>query len=288
MRKPVGLALIAVLVLALGAGAVLYQRYRETDASLKQTQASEEMVKSNYAEAFNAIAEIQDSLNAITGGASRLTSGSLSAEQRPTEPNRRQALESIALLNASIARTKDRIGKLEGNLHKSGVKIAGMQKLIDNLKQNVVEKQTQVADLTTQVESLKTTVTGLETTVQENQQTIAANNQTIEEKTHELGTINYVIGTKKELENSGLIVAKGGVLGVGKTIQLSGNYNDSVFTPVDTDQETTIKIPAAKIQVLSPQATSSYELTVVGNETELHILDPKEFRKVKHLVIMTA
>ena len=33
---------------------------------------------------------------------------------------------------------------------------------------------------------------------------------------------------------------------------------------------------------------SSYELKVEGKQVELHILDPKEFRKVKHLVIMTA
>ena len=43
-----------------------------------------------------------------------------------------------------------------------------------------------------------------------------------------------------------------------------------------------------KVQVLSPQPTSSYEVKLEGNQVELHILDPKEFRKVKHLVIMTA
>lgn len=290
MRRSVQVALVAVIVLLLGATTVLYMRYRDTSANLAATRSNEELVRSNYAEAFTALAEIQDSLNAITvgGGRARLTSGNLQSEQRPTEPTRVQALESIGLLNASIQRTKERINRLEGELGRSGTKIAGLQRMITNMKQSVVEKEEQIAQLTTQVESLQTTVTGLETTVQANEQTIAERNLVIEEKTHELGTINYVIGTKKELANSGLIVTKGGVLGVGKTVQLSGRYNDSVFTALDTDQETTVRIPAAKVKVLSPQPTSSYELTVAGNHTELRILDPKEFRKVKHLVIMTT
>ena len=67
-----------------------------------------------------------------------------------------------------------------------------------------------------------------------------------------------------------------------------GKYNDDLFTLLDTDQETVVRTPAAKrVEVLSAQPTSSYELTTVGSQVELHILDPKEFRKVKHLVIMT-
>ena len=44
---------------------------------------------------------------------------------------------------------------------------------------------------------------------------------------------------------------------------------------------------ATKVEVLSPQPVGSYELRTVDGKVELHILDPVEFRKVKHLVIMT-
>lgn len=85
-----------------------------------------------------------------------------------------------------------------------------------------------------------------------------------------------------------MAIAKGGVLGIGKTVQPSGRFNETLFTAMDTDQETVIRAPSAKVKILSPQPVSSYELRVEGNQTEIHILDPKEFRKVKHLVIMTA
>ncbi len=290
MRRSVLYALVAVIVLLLGATAALFMKYQKASADFTDMKAAEETARANYAGAFNAIAEIQDSLNAITvgDGMVRLHAQGLQAEQKLTEPNRAEALESIALLNASIQRTKDKISQLEASLKKSGTKVAGLQKMITNLKQTVAEKQDQIAQLTVRVDSLQTQVAGLETTVQQDQETILAKDQTIEEKRRELGTIYYIIGTKKDLAISGVIVAKGGVLGLGKTLKLSGRFDESLFTALDTDQETIVRAPAAKVQVLSPQPTSSYELKVEGKQVELHILDPKEFRKVKHLVIMTA
>jgi predicted nucleic acid-binding Zn-ribbon protein len=286
MRKPVQIAFIAAIIV-LGAGiAVLGSRVAQTTAQLAETRAAEETARSQYADAFNAIAEIQDSLGAITvrDGSARMTNTSLQAEQKLTAPSRTEALESIALLSASIQRTKDKIGALEDNLKKSGVKVAGLQKMVTQLKRTVTEKQAQVATLTEQVNSLQTQVTGLETTVQQDQ-------VAIEDKRRELATIFVAVGTRKELASQGLIVARGGVLGLGKTVQLTGTYSPAVFTSLDTDQETVVRAPSAraeKVRVLSPQPTNSYELRTTGDVVELHILDPREFRKVKHLVIMTA
>ena len=286
MKKQLQVALVAMIVVLGGTTAAFFMKYRQTSATLAETKVAEETARSHYAEAFNAIAEIQDSLSAITvrDGGVRLVQQGLQTEQRLTEPSRREALESIALLNASIQRTKEKISELESNLKKSGVRIRGLTRMVANLKHSVTEKQEQIAQLTEQVTSLQTRVTGLETTVQQDQ--IA-----IEEKRRELGTIYYVVGTKQELVRSGLIVSKGGVLGLGKTVQLSGHYDQTLFTALDTDQETVVRAPASKVEkvrVLSPQATTSYELRTDGSQVELHILDPKEFRKVNHLVIMTA
>src|SRR5438093_842796 len=153
-------------------------------------------------------------------------------------------------------------------------KKASLQGMIVHLKQAVKAKQQQVALLSGQVETLQTKVTGLETTVADDQR--------------EMATISYVIGTKKELENSGVIVAKGGVLGLGKTVQLTGNLDQTLVSELNTDEETIVRANATKAKVLSPQPPSSYELTLVGGQMELRILDPKEFRKVKHLIILTA
>ena len=290
MRRPLISILVAALVLMACGGAVLFQKYHTVSADLTETRAAEKTARQNYAEAFNAIAEIQDSLNAISAGddAIRLRSQELRAELKLTEPSRQEALESISLLNASIQRAKERIAELETSLNKSGTKVRGLQKMVANLKKTVAEKEENIALLTNQVGALQTQVAGLETTVQQDQQTLAARDESIEQQRKELATIRYIVASKKDLEKEGVIVAKGGVLGLGKTVQLSGSFAANGFTEMDTDHETVVRAEAKKAQVLSPQPPSSYELKVVGNQVELRILDPNEFRKVRHLVIMTA
>ena len=289
MRRPVLFGLIAVIVVLVIAVVVLFTQYRKKTTDYTNMRLAEETARVGYSEAFNAISEIQDSLNAIAVGDTsvRMLSTGLKSEMKVTEAVRRQALDRISVLNASLERNREKIRKLEASMRKSGVKVASLEKMIVQLKQTMSEKEALVAHLTGQVDSLQTTVTGLTTQVQQNQETIRAREQTIEDKRRELATVLYVVGSKKELATLGFIQAKGGILGLGKTVEATGHYNESYFTSLDTDQETVIPTSAAKVQVVSTQAPASYELKAVAGKVELHILDAKEFRKVKHVVIMS-
>ena len=87
------------------------------------------------------------------------------------------------------------------------------------------------------------------------------------------------------------INAKGGVLGLGKAFRPANATTQTAFTPLDTDQETVIRTSATKpekAKLLSAQPAGSYEMVVVDGHVELHILDPKEFRKIRQVVILTA
>ena len=282
MRGIVTFILIAVVVLLIGATAVLFRRYEKSSADFTESQT-------RYNEAINAIAEIQDSLFAITAAdtAGMLSQG-LRTEQSLTEPQTRQALDAISVINKSIGRTKERIRDLEGRLQKSGVRAAGLQKMIASLKISVAEKEALLAQLTGRVDSLQIQVVSLEGAVAQNQETIHARDLALEERRSELATIYYTMGSKKELTEWGVIESKGGFLGLGKTVQLTGRYEQSPSTRLDTDQERMVRMSSPKARVLSPQPPSSYELKVEGEQMELHILDPKEFRKVRHLVILTG
>lgn len=289
MRRPLQITLIAAVVLLAGVAVVLFLQYWKTSANYADMRAAEESARSHYAEAFNAIVEIQDSLKAIALGdtAVRVLSMELQAEQKPTDLRRRQVLHRIADLDASVRRTKDRIARLERSLKQSGIKVAGLERMIADLKQSVAEKEGFIGQLTGRVDSLQTRVTGLETTVQQDRETILDRERTIEQKRSELATIYCLVGTRQELTRSGVVAAKGGLLGLGRTLQLTGRYDESLLTPLDTDRETVVRTSSAKVQVLSPQPPSSYELKLENGWVELHILDPSQFRKVKHLVILT-
>ncbi len=283
MRKNTVVALAIVSVLLVGTTVMSYSKYKKSEANYTQLKADDESTRLRYGAAIGEIATIQDSLNAIVLGEEAVqvpTRGQAEVDLPGTVHD--QVLSRIATLKGAIERTKERITDLDKRLKKSGVKIAGMEKMLAGLRKSVAEKEDRIAMLTTQVDTLQTQVSGLNVAVEQKDQEIT-------DRQHELATVFYAMGTKKELTRSGVVDSKGGVLGLGKTLKPSGQFNQALFTALDTDQELVIRIPSDKAQVLSAQPVSSYVLESVGKEmVELRIIDPKEFRKIKQVVILTT
>jgi predicted nucleic acid-binding Zn-ribbon protein len=289
MRRPVGFVLAAVAVLLLGATAVTYSKYQKSQSDFAQATANQEQMRQRYENAVGEIVAIQDSLNAIVLGEDQVSTARNDVEVNEPGTLHDNVQARLAELKGAIERTKDRIEELDHRLKRSGVKIAGMEKMIANLKQSVSEKEVRISELNGQVDTLQTRVTGLTTDVETKQAELQAKQDELMARQQELATIFYTMGTKKELSKSGVLESKGGVLGLGKSPKLTGHYDQSRFTALNTDQENTIRIPYEKAQVLSAQPAGSYSITPVSKESaELHILNAAEFRKVKHLVIVKA
>lgn len=298
MRKPVLFVSLAVAVLLLlGLAGVLYQKLQQKSTDYAALQADEQAARDRYGEAVNEIAAIQDSLNAIMlgdGGAQALAT-QLEAEKSLSRDRGDEAVARIAVIKAGVQRAKNRIKELEAELLKSGIQVAGLEKMIRNLRTTVAEKEAIIAQLTQRVGELQTRVSGLTEEVHLGQETIQAQvatieiqNAAIEDKRRELATVHYTIGSKKELTTDGVVVATGGFLGLGKTLKPSGQIDETRFLALDTDRETLIVIPAEKARVLSAQPPASYELQKVEGQVELHILDPRAFRTIKRVIIMTG
>ncbi len=298
MRKGTVAILTLIGIVLVGTSGVLYSKYRQSENNYQETKAEDQSNQMRYSQAIGEIATIQDSLNAIVLGEAAIqippSRGESEVETGGTLHD--QVLGRISTLKSAIERTKERIQELDARLKRNGIKMAGMEKMIAGLKKSVSEKEDRITQLTSQVDTLQTQVTGLTATVQtkdqeitQNQQVIAQNQQEITQKQQELATVFYTIGSKKQLVTSGIAVQQGGVLGMGKTIRPSGRFDESAYTPLNTDQETVIHITAKKAVVLTPQPVSSYVLEPVGtNAVDLRITDPKEFRKVKQVVILTT
>lgn len=289
MRKGVGVLLGVICVLLLGATALVYSKYKKSTAEYAQSQAEQADMQQRYDRAVNEIVSIQDSLSAIVLGPN--DSRTVPADQNLESPRTLHdtTLQRISMLKAAIERTKTRIEDLDARLKVSGVKIKGLERMIAGLRSSVSEKETRIASLSTQVDTLSTRVATLNTTVDTQSQEIVAKTDEITAKQHEIATVFYTMGSKKELKNAGVIEAKGGVLGLGKTIKPSGTFNESAFTAMDTDQETVIRIPSEKAQLISAQPAGSYVIQPVGEKaSELRILNAAEFRKIKHVVILTT
>ncbi len=290
MRKAVLIVLGALMVVSVATSVVLYQRYQSATAAASAVGVSERDAQQRYGDALSAIAEIQDSLSTlgVDSMARPVVPGSPATERGLSMERGRDALDRIAQLKAGIRRTRERLATLESTIHRNGVQVAGLAHLIDNLKRTLGEKEELVALLSGQVDSLHVQVTGLTTEVAQAQDTIHVQVTKLEDQRRELGTVYYMMGSKRSLARAGLVEAKGGVLGLGKTLVPTAHVDEHLFTALDTDAQAVIVIPSAKARVLTAQPASSYALQPAGNGMELRILDPRGFRTVRHLVIVTS
>lgn len=289
MRHPIVFVLIVVVVTLIGATVVLYQSNRTAAADYEEMKLMAETAEGRYSEAFTAIVEIQDSLEAITAaqGEVEMLQEQLETEQALGD-GRNEALERIEVIKAGISRTRLRIDELEAELDDKGIESRNLRRMVDNLKSDLATKDEINTGLLYRVDNLETQVSELATEVEQKQETIQERESALEAKRRELSTIYYIVRDKKTLVDSGIIEAKGGVLGMGKTLKPTASFSTAEFTALDTDRETVIPTRAEEIEVISAQPVDSYEVREHDGQVEIHITDPAAFRTVKHLIVMTS
>jgi hypothetical protein len=283
MRRPVAFLLVGIVVALFGIASLLLQLYRKSERAGRQAEAREASERVQYEHAAAALGEIRDSLRAAAGSRSLLEQDpeSPAPQGRTIEQRRRDAIESIARIDERIRRDQATIAKLEAAAVTGTAQAASRAHAIALLRQSVARGQQRVAGLAAELQGMTTRVAALETEVRKNAETIRARESTIEAKRRELATIFYVAGTKQELTAEGVVHAEGGLLGLGRSLRVAGHPTDSLFTPLDTDRDSVIHVPARKAVVLSAQDAGSYVWTRAEGGMTL------EIRKVKYLVIRT-
>jgi hypothetical protein len=102
-----------------------------------------------------------------------------------------------------------------------------------------------------------------------------------------LSTGYYICEDKKVLRKQGILVQKGGVLGLGKTTMLDPAVSENNFTKIDIHKNTSIPISGDKPQLVTEHPEGSYEFKKENNmKTYLHIQDPDRFWKTsKYMVV---
>jgi hypothetical protein len=269
-------AVLTLLTLGLAFSTALFHaKYRDAERHAAAVERREDLLHARYASALSAIATIQDSLNALAMGEEALAleeSGARSERQLASGSD--PVLDRIAELRGNVDRARSRIGDLDANLQRSGLRLRSLELGISRIQLASASKDERIVVLRRQVDSLQSTVTGL----------LADS----EELRRELGTVLVAVGTRKELTRAGIVVQEGGILGLGRTLKPSGNLDEAALVPIDTDMQKTLVLRAGHAEVVSAQPLSSYRIESMGEQVRIHILDPHEFRKVKHLVIVTT
>jgi len=190
-----------------------------------------------------------------------------------------------------------RVSETENRLNEAQSRIKGLTNLSDSLRATLDSTATNLGAI---VESQKATITSLTEQVTSLETENVALRDTVANVTTRENTVYYIIGTKDELKQKGVIVEEGGsrVLFVlwrtGSTLSPARELDPSLFTPINKRDVREIQLPDASseyriasrqdLEYLATPRTDQGKVTGTGS---LQISAPEQFwRNSKFLIIV--
>lgn len=204
------------------------------------------------------------------------------------DANRREDIQkNLEIIKQRLASNRGLLADLQKKLEASGNENKVLAKTIEELKGRIDSQETKIAELNQQLQSANEQIVTLNEKIEEGEQINAALTQKVEETQAENSSLQsdlnrayYVIGTKKQLKEWGVIEKKGNVMN-------SANVNYSKFIEVDKTQLASIPTNSKKVEIMSSVSPSSYEIVGEKNDPKtIRITDPTRFwQNSSYLVI---
>ena len=287
---------LAVLLLAVPA-CVSKKRFEESEKRNEQLQKESETLKGQVAsvgatsaEAQATLDEVQKSLEELRVKELKAVRTSLAIAQEGKASGKREELKAeiaeirkAVQLNleklATVTRQKAEAEKKAGVL---SARVTTLERLVDELKRSLEEKETMLVELEQKVLQLQKTTEELKTTV-------AAKEAEVVDTQQKAATAYVVVGTKKELEKAGLIEKNGDILGLGGSWKQTGKFDEALFRKIDVRTDTEVTFPAKpdKVRILTQHPKESFELTAQPPDfSKLKILDAAAFWKGSRYLIV--
>lgn len=272
----------------------------ENSSKYKALLAQLDSLQGNYGnktdqldEAFATINEVEEGLKSI-----RESENILAVQYKDglviSEESREQIKADMQTIHDAISQYKKEIAQLkksstfkskqfEKRLKAITAELEEKSKLIESYQQQLAEKDAQLQIKTKEIYSLGEVVATLKKDVQNLNEESLQLKQKIASQDEEIYSAYYIVGTKGQLIDAG-VMTRGGLF---KSSKISYQAEKSVFVKIDLREITTINTNADKAKVLSihPKGTYAIEQSDDG-EMILTISDPEAFwEHTKYLVI---
>ncbi len=303
MSKGVGgIAAAGLLGVALATGGCAWKQERDQARAEKQQLADEnqklsetlQTSRSESTEANAILDEVQKGLEDIRAKELKVLKSSLAvAGQEQAAGGRRDQLQAeIQTIREAVHRNLQKLAKLERSSRESGAKMATLEKLTEELKRSLEEKDATLAALQGKVTDLSNTVASQASSLAEKDDTIRQGESRIADQTKRINTAYVAVASKKVLTQKGVVEKKGSIAGLGGRWIETGKFDPGVFREIDVTKETAVPIPApaSKVRVVTEQPKDSYQIVDAGPNSKasrLEVKDPAAFWKGdRYLVVM--
>ena len=304
IRVPRGSNGIRTIAIALGVliatGGCAWKQERDQLRAEKvkltdEKQKLADMVFSLQSESDSATAtldEVQRGLEDIRAKELKVIQTSIRVAQEGKATGRDRLEAELQMIRDAVHKNLEKLARLEKANKASGVRVASLEKLGEELKKSLEEKAAMVAELESRIGDLSKTVQTQATSLAEKEETIHKGETEVAQKTKELNTAYVAVASKDVLKQKGVVEKRGSVAGLGGQWIETGKYDPGVFREIDVTQELEVPIPApaGKVRVVTGQPKESYEIVDGGpnsKSSKLAVKDPSAFWKGdRYLVVM--
>ncbi len=291
MRKVFYWALLLLpLVGCTGTGTKNEQLTHERD-SLNMLLVEKDSMMNQVFTAMNAIAE---NLDAIKTREKLIAQNAAGNEYRPQVTT--QISQDIEAIDQLLLQNRETIARLQRSaaaLKQANVKIAGLEKMIDQLNRQVEEKDQEIRMLKGNLQTMEARVSELDTQVSDLNSQVSDLNQQKETLAGEvksasdaLNTVYYIVGSEKELLSKEIVYKRGFI---GRTLKINENRSLDSFTQVDLRMLDEVMVGQKKATLVSSHPAGSYDWIMNSDGTfeSLKITDKAKFWEYSKVLVIS-
>ncbi len=244
----------------------------------------------NVTQAVNNVYENLESVRIREKLLLHATSEMESKKKRTNAEVRANLLNEISTIDSNLAGNQKTLNALQSKINNFRTQYAGLKAMIANLNQTIHEREQSIAELQQRIEGLETQIGEKSRLLTQRDSVIEHQTSLIDAQNSRLSTGFYVIGTRRDLEDKGIIKNEGGFLWgwLGSTTVLSNGFDTHFFNPIDKSSDTTIQIVGKIDEIVPKRDVKFYYKTEIDRErTKLTIAEPGNFWQDNYLVIIT-
>lgn len=286
------------VLLALGILSMVFMCYscgkKEMEEKLINQKAVQDSVQAALDAKNSELEALFEQLNAIESDLDVVTSkysdvATIKNTGGEINQDRRSKITSqIQDINEILAQNKEKISNLTAQLQKTQSNNKQLTAFIEKLQKRIAEQEEELQLMTTELQKKNITISTLNRNLEELTTQNREKDEHIMKVEDERNTVYYIIGSKKQLKEKGIISSNGGFLGIGKKTSVTSDSDLASYTKIDARRVKHIILPGHKTQILTSHPSSSYTLEGGADKaTALDINDASAFwAKSKFLVIL--
>ena len=189
-------------------------------------------------------------------------------------------IKSIKILSKKLQENESMIITLNNAVKQEKNKNSQFASKVTDLKEEIVRSNREVYYLKEELNSMNASFEAIF-------KKYNLQNKKISDLNQKLNEVAYVIGSKSELLDNGVLTKSGGLIGIGKTRKLNSDLNTEYFTYVSKYNLLNIPLGYKTVRLMTSHPSNSYRLSNINEIIDsLVIINQDDFwRNSKFLVI---